>query len=130
VFAQAAIYFVTPGSIDDATDNIISPVPGSNSSFYTPVSQCVDILTCPAGVANEWDWAVALSEFRRNTSSTPSFALIFGMLREYYETGSWEANGETNPGLFWSEFASQMMSHLGSLYTAWATEAANWEIDQ
>jgi hypothetical protein len=125
----AAIAFITPGSADDETQNPISPVPGTDIIDMIPTVQC-DVQSCPAGVANEWDWAVALSEFRRNAGSTPSFFVIFRMLREYYETGGWEPDGDTDPGLFWDEFDDEMTSHLGSGYSDWASEAASWEIDQ
>jgi hypothetical protein len=86
------------------------------------------MLDCADGVSSEWDWAVALWEYRQIATSPVDLSVMFQMLTATYNNQTWYSSGENDD--FWSEFDQQMQSHLGSSYSDWVSAAQDLRLDR
>lgn len=100
-----------------------------------PRGSCVedDGAAVDLGIANEWNWASALRDFRTMAEDTPDMDLLIGMVERAYDGGQagWVATGDLVSSEFWENFVDQMDGYLvdDQQEDNWANVGALWCID-
>jgi hypothetical protein len=89
--------------------------------------------SCPAGVANVWDWASALVAFQEGQGVSLSKEVVLQLLWVAYAdldgTNHWVPNGTSSQ--FWDNFIEEVDDVLdGGQLADWQDVADAWEIDQ